>query len=83
MGLDSWATELHDDGQGIPPTLLVTQTDVKTTPNVYTPSLMALNEQIAMDAFHNFVAGSQVAQGMDEGGKIAFYLEYLQQKKQD
>lgn len=52
-------------------------------PDVYTPSLTALNESIAMEGFNNFVKTSSIAQDSDEITKIALYLEHLSiQKKQ-
>ena len=49
-------------------------------PNVYTPSLEALNESIAMEAFNNFIRTSPLAKDLDEAGKIGLYLDYLKQK---
>lgn len=51
------------------------QHESKGVINVYTPSLEAINEQIAMEAFHNFINLSPIAMDLDEAGKIALYLE--------
>lgn len=44
-------------------------------PNVYTPSLMAKNEAIALTEFDEFIANSKVAQDMTDDQRIEFFLE--------